>query len=287
MLNEAVNPLLLPEQRVCGCRDTRALMPPFREDVLCFPLVPSRVRYCYCSLVFIHSSQSRTVAWAHKWIVDICIQNQHTIVATFISDSLRSTKSAVFSTTCLLTLLWIMSSYACCRLVAVVLGKLSFRCFSLSCGANRGFISIICIQQPSLLYIGQSSGLQIQRSGLYCQHYHMFREVVGLERGPLSLLSIIEQKKYQLRSRKARIRPWGSAKVSSWRLLYAKVDTNYSDKRRSFGRYSSLEDLGHGFFYMHKLSCSCTKVWTALNRLAYYFKILARRNIRYSSKCSS
>jgi hypothetical protein len=91
MVNEAVNPLLLPEQGVCGCRDTRALMPPFREDVLCLPLVPSRVRYCYCSLVFIHSSQSRTVAWAHKWIVDICIQNQCTIVATCISDWLRST----------------------------------------------------------------------------------------------------------------------------------------------------------------------------------------------------
>jgi hypothetical protein len=45
---------------------------------------------------------------------------------------------------------------------------------------------------------GQGSWLQIQRSGFDCRRYHIFWEVVGLERGPLSLVRIIEQ----LRERK-------------------------------------------------------------------------------------
>jgi hypothetical protein len=39
----------------------------------------------------------------------------------------------------------------------------------------------------------QSSWLQIQRSGFDSWRYHIFREVVGLERGPLSLVSTIEE----------------------------------------------------------------------------------------------
>jgi hypothetical protein len=40
---------------------------------------------------------------------------------------------------------------------------------------------------------GQSSWLQIQRSGFDYRRYHIFREVVGLERGPLSLESTSEE----------------------------------------------------------------------------------------------
>jgi hypothetical protein len=40
---------------------------------------------------------------------------------------------------------------------------------------------------------GQSSWLQIQRSGIYSRRYQIFWEVVGLERGPLSLVSTIEE----------------------------------------------------------------------------------------------
>jgi hypothetical protein len=40
---------------------------------------------------------------------------------------------------------------------------------------------------------GQSSWLQIQRSGFDSRRYQIFREVVGLERGPLSLLSTTEE----------------------------------------------------------------------------------------------
>jgi hypothetical protein len=40
---------------------------------------------------------------------------------------------------------------------------------------------------------GQSSWLQIQKSGFDSQHYQIFSEVEGLERGPLSLVSTIEK----------------------------------------------------------------------------------------------
>jgi hypothetical protein len=40
---------------------------------------------------------------------------------------------------------------------------------------------------------GQSSWLQNQGSGFYFRRYHIFEEVVGLERGPLSLVSTIEE----------------------------------------------------------------------------------------------
>jgi hypothetical protein len=38
-----------------------------------------------------------------------------------------------------------------------------------------------------------SSWLQIQRSGFDSRRYQIFWEVVGLERGPLSLMRIIEE----------------------------------------------------------------------------------------------
>jgi hypothetical protein len=57
----------------------------------------------------------------------------------------------------------------------------------------------------------QSFWLQIQMSGFDSRGYQIFWEVVGLERGPLSLVSAIEElferKKQRLRSRNPRIRP--------------------------------------------------------------------------------
>jgi hypothetical protein len=46
---------------------------------------------------------------------------------------------------------------------------------------------------PPLWSSGHSSGLQIQRSGFDSLHYQIFWELVGLKRGPLSLLSTIEE----------------------------------------------------------------------------------------------
>jgi hypothetical protein len=46
---------------------------------------------------------------------------------------------------------------------------------------------------PPLWSSGQSSLLQIQRSGFDSRRYQIFREVVGLERSPLSLVNTIEE----------------------------------------------------------------------------------------------
>jgi hypothetical protein len=46
---------------------------------------------------------------------------------------------------------------------------------------------------PPLWSNGQSSWLQIQSSGFDSRGYQIFREVVGLERGPLSFVSTTEE----------------------------------------------------------------------------------------------
>jgi hypothetical protein len=52
---------------------------------------------------------------------------------------------------------------------------------------------IMCLEGPPLWSSGQSSWLQIQRSGFDFLRYQIFWEVVGLERGPLSLVSTAEE----------------------------------------------------------------------------------------------
>jgi hypothetical protein len=50
-----------------------------------------------------------------------------------------------------------------------------------------------CKVRPPHCSIGQSSWLQIQRSGFDFRRYRIFWEVVGLERGPLSFVSTVEE----------------------------------------------------------------------------------------------
>jgi hypothetical protein len=66
---------------------------------------------------------------------------------------------------------------------------------------------------------------------------------VGLERGPLSLVSIIEENT-------------AVGDPPRWLRdtpLSAKVGTNIADKRQKLGWYSSLADSGHGTFIFNVL----------------------------------
>jgi hypothetical protein len=55
------------------------------------------------------------------------------------------------------------------------------------------YLYLNCDRGPPLWYSGQSPWLQIRRSGFDSRRYQIFWEVVGLERGPLSLVSTIEE----------------------------------------------------------------------------------------------
>jgi hypothetical protein len=91
-----------------------------------------------------------------------------------------------------------------------------------------------------------TSWLQIQSSGFDSRRYQIFWEVVGLQRGPLSLVSTIEE----LLGRKSsgsglESREYGRGDQSRWprdTLYPLKLALASPDKQRSLDRYSSLSD---------------------------------------------
>jgi hypothetical protein len=102
---------------------------------------------------------------------------------------------------------------------------------------------------PPLWSSGQSSWLQIQKSGFDYRRYRIFWEVVGLERGPLNLVSTIEQllkrksscSGLEIRDTAVEIRHADHVTLSvrkGWHYLRR--------QGRSLGCYSLLTDSGHG-----------------------------------------
>jgi hypothetical protein len=105
------------------------------------------------------------------------------------------------------------------------------------------FIAYVGIYWQPLWSSGQNSWLEIQRSGFDSRRYHIFWEVVGLERGPLSLVSTIKEPLGRKSSGSSlESREYGSRDPSRWPRgsVSTKFCTNVADKWLSLGRYSSL-----------------------------------------------
>jgi hypothetical protein len=127
-------------------------------------------------------------------------------------------------------------------------------------GTNWIYICYVEESRPSLWSSGQSSWLLIQSSGIDSWRYQIFWEVVGLERGPLSLVSTIEElleRKSSGSGLETENTVVGSGHADHvapsfhkrWNYLLRQA------KRRSFCWHSSLADSGHGVLFLH--------IWTA------------------------
>jgi hypothetical protein len=158
---------------------------------------------------------------------------------------------------------------------------------------NPSFLSVVYSNGPPLWSSGQSSWLQFQRSEFESPtHYQTFWEVMGLERGPLSLVTTIEEL-FRRNNSCSGLENWQYGRKGQHDTpLSAEVGTIFPDKRRSLGIVRSRTQTTESVFFWCilmlnptvKLVCS-TFAW---NLIAAWFKVpwLGRRDVLRELLCS-
>jgi hypothetical protein len=150
----------------------------------------------------------------------------------------------------------------------------------------------ICYLEESRLPLwssGQSSWLQIQRSGFDFRRYQIFWEAVGLGRGSLSLESTTEELLERKSSSSAlESREYGRRAPSHWPrdILYSQKLSLTSPK--SGGLYSSLAGSGHLVYslkQMHPVLLSLTPHFASrIYRLTSTHKFPLHMSLKYEKK---
>jgi hypothetical protein len=112
-------------------------------------------------------------------------------------------------------------------------------------------------------------------------------EVMGLKRGPLSLVSTIE-KLFERKSRSRKAENTAVGDPQHWlhnTPLSGKAGTNFADKRWSLGRYNSFSESGHRvflfFFYIYRKTCCTQNGWTSV---VYCFPFVVTFEVKYARR---